>query len=173
MPSLWLDLWPCRRRPGQRNKAGNSIRGYPIFMEMSCMRSFQVWVRGVSGGVDWTIIVQSIFRRKPSSIRWRLSSLLVCCGAMRRASLCLRRERDSSPVLQPFCVFLCITTHFIVNEWVDALFASLFWRVSLCVSMQDLVVFSSWCNFLRVKMHCVQKPCTWTFPKTLYKVGTR
>ena len=26
--------------------------------------------------------------------------------------------------------------------------------------MQDLVVFSSWCNFLRVKMHCVQKPCT-------------
>ena len=26
--------------------------------------------------------------------------------------------------------------------------------------MQDLVVFSSWCNFLRVKMHCVQKPYT-------------
>ena len=89
-----------------------------------------------------------LVRKKPSAARW--------------ASNSLRREGDYSPVLQPFCAFLCITTHFIVNEWVDALFASLFWKVSLCVSRQDLVVFSSWCNFFDLKMHCVQKPfCTW------------
>ena len=70
----------------------------------------------------------------------------------------LRRGRDSSPVLQPFCVFLCITTHFFVKERVDALYAIIIKGASQCISMQDLVLFSSWCNFFDPKMHCVQKP---------------
>lgn len=66
------------------------------------------------------------------------------------------------------CVSLCITTHFFVNERVDALYAIIIKGASLCISMQDLVLFSSWCNFLRVKMHCVQKPCLYN-PKYLSK----
>ena len=61
-------------------------------------------------------------------------------------------------MLHTFCVFLCITTHFCVNERVDALYAIIIKGAFLCISMQDLVPFSSWCNFFDLKMHSVQKP---------------
>ena len=57
-----------------------------------------------------------------------------------------------------FCVFLCIATHFFANERVDALFAIIIQGASLCILVQDVVLFSSWCNFFNLKMHCVQKP---------------